>query len=128
LIEVFLSFECDFLSACRFPILDQEAMSFKHWIGNKVLSFVMAVLFRYPIEDSQSGMWVFKRSILDEIKLTSPGMPFSEEIKIEVIRNKKLRFKEEHIKYSARKGEIKLMPYRDGVRNLAFMFKKRFFG
>lgn len=128
LIDVFLHYQVDFLSACRFPILDQESMSFKHWVGNKVLSFIMALLFHVPIEDSQSGMWVFNRSILSKIKLTSTGMPFSEEIKIEVIRNKELKFKEEHIKYSARKGEIKLQPYRDGLRNVLFLLKKRLFG
>lgn len=128
LIDVFLHYEVDFLSCCRFPILNQEAMSFKHWVGNKLLSFAMALLFRYPIEDSQSGMWVFKRSILEKVNLRSPGMPFSEEIKIEVIRNRALKFKEEHIKYTARKGEIKLQPYRDGIRNLWFLFRKRFFG
>ncbi len=103
-------------------------MSFKHWVGNKILSFTMALLFFYPIEDSQSGMWVFKRSILEKIKLTSPGMPFSEEIKLEVIRNRSLKFKEEHIKYSAREGEIKLQPYRDGIRNILFLLKKRLLG
>ncbi len=128
LIDVFLHYDVDFLSACRFPILNQEAMSFKHWIGNKILSFVMAILFVFPIEDSQSGMWVFRRSILPKIKLTSNGMPFSEEIKIEVLKHPDLRFKEEHIKYSARQGEIKLQPYRDGIRNIMFLFKKRFFG
>jgi len=128
LIDVFIHYDTDFLSACRFPILNQEAMSFKHWIGNKLLSFAMALLFHYPIEDSQSGMWVFRRSILDKIKLTSNGMPFSEEIKIEVIRHKDLKFKEEHIKYSAREGEIKLRPYRDGMRNILFLLKKRLFG
>ncbi len=128
LIDTFIHYDVDFLSACRFPIINQEAMSFKHWIGNRLLSFAMAILFRYPIEDSQSGMWVFRRNILPKIKLTSPGMPFSEEIKLEVIRHKELRFKEEHIKYSAREGEIKLQPYRDGIRNLWFLIRKRFFG
>lgn len=128
LIDTFMHYDVDFLSACRFPILNQDAMSFKHWWGNKVLSFVMAILFRYPIEDSQSGMWVFRRSILEKIKLTSNGMPFSEEIKIEVLKHPDLKFKEEHIKYSARMGEIKLQPYRDGIRNISFLFKKRFFG
>ena len=128
LIDTYLHYKVDFLSACRFPILNPEAMSFKHWVGNKLLSFTMALLFRFPIEDSQSGMWVFSRSILEKIKLTSPGMPFSEEIKIEVIRHPEISFKEEHIKYSAREGEIKLQPYRDGIRNILFLFKKRIFG
>jgi hypothetical protein len=88
----------------------------------------MALLFQTPIEDSQSGMWVFNRRILDHVRLTSDGMPLSEEIKLEVIRHPQLTFKEEHIKYSARKGEIKLQPYRDGMRNLWFLIVKRFFG
>lgn len=127
LLDVFYSYNVDFLSCCRFPIMNAEAMSFKHWIGNKVLSLVMSILFVTPIEDSQSGMWVFKREILQKIKLTSDGMPFSEEIKIAVLKDKTITFKEEHIKYSARKGEIKLQPWRDGFRNLWFLFKKRFF-
>jgi glycosyltransferase involved in cell wall biosynthesis len=128
LLDVFFHYQVDFLSCCRFPILNAQAMSFKHWIGNKLLSLAMAILFQTPIEDSQSGMWVFRRSILQHIRLRSPGMAFSEEIKIEVLRHPELKFKEEHIKYSARMGEIKLQPYRDGLRNLSFLVRKRFFG
>jgi uncharacterized membrane protein YccC len=36
------------------------------------------------------------------------------------------RFAEISIMYSSRLGEIKLNPWRDGFRNLAFLFKKRF--
>ena len=125
LLDVFFEYDVDFLSCCRFPIMNAEAMSFKHWIGNQVLSLVMSVLYKTPIEDSQSGMWVFRRRVLEEMKLRSDGMPFSEEIKIEALRNKNIRFKEEHIKYSARKGEIKLRPWRDDIRNLHYLFRKR---
>ncbi len=127
LLDTFFDYNVDFLSCCRFPIMNAEAMSFKHWIGNKILSLVMAVLFKTPIEDSQSGMWVFKRKILPLMKLRSDGMAFSEEIKIEALRNKSISFKEEHIKYSARKGEIKLRPWRDGFVNLFFLFRKKLF-
>jgi len=126
-LDIFFQYDVDFLSCCRFPVMDADAMSFKHWIGNQVLSLVMSVLYKTPIEDSQSGMWVFYRNILDKIKLRSDGMPLSEEIKIEAIRNRDIRFKEEHIKYSARSGEIKLRPWRDGMRNLLFLFRKRLF-
>ncbi len=127
LLDTFFDYNVDFLSCCRFPIMNAEAMSFKHWIGNKILSFAMAILFKTPIEDSQSGMWVFKRAVLPLMKLRSNGMAFSEEIKIEALRNKSITFKEEHIKYSARKGEIKLRPWRDGIVNLLFLFRKRLF-
>jgi hypothetical protein len=72
-------------------------------------------------------MWVLRRSILKEMKLESDGMSFSEEIKIEAIRNSRVRFGEISIQYSSRLGEKKLNPWRDGVQNLLFLAKKRFF-
>jgi glycosyltransferase involved in cell wall biosynthesis len=127
LIEAFLHLEVDFLNASRFPVRDPRAMSFRSRIGNLMLGLAMSVLFFRWVRDSQSGMWVFRRSILKEMKLESDGMAFSEEIKIEAMRNANLRFGEISIMYSSRLGESKLNPWRDGVQNLLFMAKKRFF-
>jgi glycosyltransferase involved in cell wall biosynthesis len=126
LIEAFLHCKVGFLSGSRFPIVNPEAMSRKHWIGNRILSLSMSILFLHWITDSQSGMWVFRRDILAKMKLTSDGMAFSEEIKIEAIRNKEIGFREMFINYSQREGEIKLQPWRDGFANVVFLFKKRF--
>jgi dolichol-phosphate hexosyltransferase len=126
LIEAFLHLDVDFLNASRFPVRDRSAMSLKHKFGNLVLSLAMSVLFFRWVRDSQSGMWIFRRSILNEMKLESDGMAFSEEIKIEALRNKRIRFGEISILYSSRLGEKKLNPWRDGVQNLAFLAKKRF--
>jgi len=126
LLEAFEHLNADFLSASRFPIQDAAAMSWKHWIGNLVLSLAMSVLFFRWVRDSQSGMWVLSRHILPMMKLESDGMAFSEEIKIEAIRNPSIRFREIIINYSSRVGEKKLQPWRDGFRNLAFLLKKRF--
>ena len=102
-------------------------MSFKNKFGNLVLSLAMSVLFFRWVRDSQSGMWVFRRSILKDMKLESDGMAFSEEIKIEALRDPRIRFGEISIMYSSRLGETKLNPWRDGLQNLAFLVKKRFF-
>jgi dolichol-phosphate hexosyltransferase len=126
LLEVFLHSHVRFLSASRFPLKNRQAMSLKHWLGNKVLSTVMSVLFLRWVRDSQSGMWVFERSSLSEMVLVSDGMAFSEEIKIEAIRRKAIGFKEIYVDYSNRMGEIKLQPWRDGWRNLIFLVQKRF--
>jgi len=126
LIEAFLHLEADFLNASRFPVRDRKAMSFKHKFGNLVLSLAMSLLFFRWVRDSQSGMWVFRRSILKEMSLESDGMAFSEEIKIEALRNRKIRFTEINIQYSSRLGEIKLNPWRDGFHNLFFLVRKRF--
>ncbi|MBM3728273.1 MAG: glycosyltransferase family 2 protein [Acidobacteria bacterium] len=125
LLEAFQHLEADFLNASRFPVLDRRAMSFKHKFGNLVLSICMSVLFFRWVRDSQSGMWVFRRSILADMKLVSDGMAFSEEIKIEALKNG-VRFIEIPITYSSRLGEIKLNPWRDGIHNLLFLLRKRF--
>jgi len=126
LLEAFLHSGVRFLSASRFPLKNRNAMSAKHWIGNKLLSLAMSVLYFRWVQDSQSGMWVFERSCLDEMHLVSDGMAFSEEIKIEAIIRKGVGFREIYIDYSNRMGEIKLRPWRDGLRNLRFLLQKRF--
>ncbi len=126
LLEAFFHLKVDFLNASRFPVQDSEAMSFKHHMGNLVLSLAMSALYFKWVRDSQSGMWVFRRSIVPSMNLVSDGMAFSEEIKIEALKNPKVKFAEIHIMYSSRLGEIKLNPWRDGFYNLWFLVKKRF--
>jgi dolichol-phosphate hexosyltransferase len=126
LLEAFLHLEADFLNASRFPVRDRRAMSFKHKFGNLVLSLAMSVLFFRWVRDSQSGMWVLRRSILRDMVLESDGMAFSEEIKIEALLQPQIRFVEISIQYSSRLGEIKLNPWRDGFNNLWFLARKRF--
>ena len=126
LLEAFLHLDVDFLNASRFPVRDRRAMSLKHKFGNLVLSIAMSLLYFRWVRDSQSGMWVFRRSILAGMSLQSDGMAFSEEIKIEALKSARVRFEEISIQYSSRLGEIKLNPWRDGLYNLWFLLKKRF--
>jgi dolichol-phosphate hexosyltransferase len=126
LLEAFLHLEADFLNASRFPVRDRRAMSFKHKFGNLVLSLAMSLLFFRWVRDSQSGMWVLRRSILRDMVLEADGMAFSEEIKIEALLQPRIRFVEISIQYSSRLGEIKLNPWRDGFNNLWFLARKRF--
>jgi glycosyltransferase involved in cell wall biosynthesis len=126
LLEAFLHLNIDFLNASRFPVRDSQAMSFKHKFGNWMLSLAMSILYFRWVRDSQSGMWVFRRSILQDMHLESDGMAFSEEIKIEALKSSRIRFAEISILYSSRLGEIKLNPWRDGFYNLFFLVRKRF--
>jgi glycosyltransferase involved in cell wall biosynthesis len=126
LLEAFLHLDVDFLNASRFPVRDRKAMSFKHKFGNLMLSLAMSMLYFRWVRDSQSGMWVFRRSILSGMRLESDGMAFSEEIKIEALKNSRIRFAEISILYTSRLGENKLNPWRDGFYNLYFLAKKRF--
>jgi len=125
LLEAFLHLEVDFLNASRFPVRDPRAMSFRNKVGNLILSLAMSMLYFRRVRDSQSGMWVLRRSILEHMTLTADGMAFSEEIKIEALKSPRIRFGEISIMYSSRLGEAKLNPWRDGFHNLWFLVKKR---
>src|ERR1700685_3557612 len=100
LLEAFRHHEVDFLNASRFPVRDRHAMSLKHHFGNLALSLAMSILYFRWVRDSQSGMWVFRRSILKDMHLESESMSFSEEIKIEALKNPRVRFGELSIMYS----------------------------
>jgi glycosyltransferase involved in cell wall biosynthesis len=125
LVNELLDRDWEFLSACRFPLANPAAMNFTNQIGNTVLTLATRLLFFRTVIDSQSGMWVFDRALLARMKLTSDGMAFSEEIKLEALRIG-ARFGESHIPYGERVGEVKLQKWRDGFQNLWFLIRKRF--
>jgi dolichol-phosphate hexosyltransferase len=124
LVDVLAGRGLEFLSACRFPLADRRAMGLTNRLGNGVLTLACAALFGHRLRDSQSGMWVFRRSALERLRLTSDGMAFSQEIKLEALA-RGLRFAEEHVPYGVRSGEVKLQRWRDGWGNLAFLVRKR---
>jgi len=114
----------DFITTNRLAGMEKGAMRAKHRFGNWVLSVTFRLLFRIKIKDSQSGMWVFRRSILEGMDLKSDGMSMSEELKIEAF--KRARATEVPITYRPRVGEVKLSSWKDGLGNLKYLFKKRF--
>ena len=126
LVDHLVDKQLDFISASRFPLKNPRAMNFSNKVGNAVLTAGMAVLYGTPVRDSQSGMWVFRSSVYPKLRVMSDGMAFSEEIKIEAIRHRDVRFGEYNVDYRPRVGEVKLDKWRDGFRNLFFLVKKRF--
>ena len=121
--------DIDFITTDRFSELKHGSMSVKHYFGNLILALALRFLFIINIRDSQSGMWIFKKQILDKIQPIEnfdDGMPFSEEIKIEMFSNKSIKTKEIPSALYAREGEVKLQSFTDGWKNFKFLFKKIF--
>jgi dolichol-phosphate hexosyltransferase len=122
----------DFLSGNRIAGLDRRAMTTEHRVGNWVLNtFLQIAYHRFlkelpggTVADSQSGFWVFRRELLDRVRLTQDGMALSEELKIETIV-RGFRFVEVPIRYGERSGPPKLQSWRDGLRNLLYLIAKR---
>ncbi len=127
-IQLLLDEDLDFITTDRFAELKHGSMTVKHAFGNIVLATALRILFLINIRDSQSGMWIFKKEALKKIQPLddfNDGMPFSEEIKIEMFTAKNVKAKEIPSTLSSREGEVKLESFKDGWRNLKFLFKKR---
>lgn len=125
LLDIVIDEGIDFVSCDRTGHKEEDANSFLRVLGNFVLDVVMFALFFVWLKDSQSGMWIVRRSVLPKLRLTSDDMAFSEEIKIEAFRRQDIKACEVPIYYKARVGESKLNLWRDGFGNLFFLFRKR---
>ncbi len=116
----------DFVVGCRFPLIYKNVQPVINTIANYFISWLIRILFKINLKDSQSGMMVFKRGILDKIKVHSTGMVFTQEIKIKAFLNPKIKCGEIHISYFPRIGKSKFSKI-DALKSLCstlFLFKK----
>ena len=129
LVKRLLDDNLDFITCDRLSLAEDGSMSGLHGFGNWVLSFTARMLFWYGIKDSQTGMWVFRKSVFDNEKMrpTNDGMPLSEEIKILARRHLgKKKAIEISVPYRPRVGEAEIHTWGDGWKNLKFLFARRF--
>lgn len=115
----------DFVAGDRLTHLDARSMTGMHKVGNTMLNLAFRFLYRYPIRDSQSGMWAFRRELLSHVQVLHDGMGFSEELKIEVLR-RGYRYLEIPVDYRIRMGDKKIRSFRDAADNMVWLFRKRF--
>ena len=116
----------DFLTTNRFASLDKGAMSMVNRVGNTILAMATRALFQLDMRDPESGMWMFKKDILTDLKLHSDSWPLSHEIKIEACYYAGCRWKEVPVRYGTRVGKTKLVNnWRVGFIDLLHIAKKR---
>lgn len=113
-----------FVTTNRLVSVEPGAMAFRNRLGNMILTGVTGLLFGFSLKDSQSGMWLIRKELLDQLVLESGGMALSQEIKIKAMRTTK-EWREVPIQYRKRVGEVKLNAFRDGIGNLIHLFKLR---
>jgi glycosyltransferase involved in cell wall biosynthesis len=127
-VDQLLNENLDFITTDRFAHLGSGSMSGKHFLGNFILSTTLRLLYGVAIKDSQSGMWIFRKNALRHLKdleQFNDGMPFSEEIKIEMFSSPSVQAKEIPSQLFERKGEAKIQSYNDGWKNLKFLISHR---
>ena len=112
----------------RLKRAEEGSMPGLHGFGNWVLSKTASILYWYGIHDSQSGMWVFRKSIFEDERMRPKhdGMPLSQEFKIRARRYLgKKETAEISVPYRPRVGEAEINTWGDGLLNLRFLFTHR---
>jgi glycosyltransferase involved in cell wall biosynthesis len=122
-IEELIDKNLEFITINRFSHMENGAMSMTRRIGNRILTFLMRSLYSINVKDSQSGMWIMRRSFISQIRLYSDDMSMSEEIKIIAFRF--FRSAEYDGKYYTRTGTAKLKVLQDGWKNFKYLFQYR---
>jgi glycosyltransferase involved in cell wall biosynthesis len=126
LLDTLSSEQLDFMTTNRFAAIDKGAMSHQNMLGNTLLSLETRLLFGLRIRDVESGMWVFRKEVLENLRLHSDSWPLSHEIKIEACHYARCPWKEVPIRYRARTGQTKLLNgWKVGLLDLLHIAKKR---
>ncbi len=114
----------DFITCRRIPDRRRTFSSMLRYTGDVVINHAMWLTLGINLFDSQSGMWVFRKNILEKIQPTSDGMALSEELKILAFLHPEIKAAEIPVLYrDVRVGESKLNVWGDGINNLIFVFK-----
>lgn len=96
-----------------------------YFLGGVLINKMVNVLFRYKVQDIHVGYKVFKRELLENIKLKSNGFSVCHELTILLIQNK-IPIVEVPITYYPRKvSEGKKIAFKDGILiTIYVLFKK----
>ncbi len=124
-IEHLIQRDLDFVSCSRLPLRDLASMRRRNLVGNYLITKAASILWGNYFSDILSGMWVFRRACLQHMTLHSDSWNFSEEIKLQAWVNLRSKFAEYKIPYRERLGETKLVPWKVGLQNVAYLMAMR---
>ena len=110
MVKYFKKNKLDFLVACRFPLKNRTSMPVKNFFGNILISSITSMLFDFQATDVCSGMWLMNKKTWNQIKykIKDNKWFFSNEIKIEALINKKIKYDEFWIELKNREGFTKV--------------------
>ena len=103
-----------------------SSMTKLNLFGNKLLSGITTLLYRFHIKDVCSGLWGFKREALGRFDLTSEGFTLEADLFTNAIYSK-CKIGQFPIKYRARLGQssAKFRPGIDWMKILKFLIIRR---
>jgi hypothetical protein len=101
-----------------------KQMTFVFYFGNKILSFLTRILYGAKISDMETGFKIFRREVIEDLKLESIGFEIEPELTAKILK-KGYRIKEIPIDYVAREKEQKKITVKDGLIALFTLLKYR---
>ena len=125
LIEPIIENKADVVYGSRF-LKPNKRIYLRFYLGNKLLSFCISMLFGKKITDSYTCYKLFKTEIFKGLKLTSSGFEMEAEITSKLLKSR-YRLVEIPINYHPRSiKEGKKICWKDAVKGLFSMLKYRF--
>lgn len=99
------------------------AMPWHHrYIGNPVLTWIGRLFFNSPVGDFHCGLRAFRKSAIEKLNLTTPGMEFASEMVIKAtLAGLKICEVPTTLRPDGRSRPPHLRSFRDGWRHLRFM-------
>jgi glycosyltransferase involved in cell wall biosynthesis len=116
----------DFLNCTRYPVDKKTKISRKLQLGVNILNQEVRLLYGIKISDILSGMWVFKKDIVDKLHLRMGDWNLSPEIKIKAFLHDAVRYGEYHISQKIRAGETKQDYLATGWSHFRWILANRF--
>jgi len=127
LIEPIVSGRADVVYGSRFLGGPHRVLFFWHYVGNKFLTLLADVFSNLNLSDMETCYKVFKKKVLNEIKLRSNRFGFEPEFTMKVAK-KGFRVYEVPISYSGRTYEEgKKIVWKDGLKAIFAILWFRFF-
>lgn len=117
----------DVVYGSRFLGGPHRVLYFWHYLGNKIITLLSDAFSNLNLTDMETCYKVFKREILDDIKLKSNRFGFEPEFTMKIAK-KRLRVYEVPISYSGRTYEEgKKIVWKDGIKAIFAIIWFRFF-
>jgi glycosyltransferase involved in cell wall biosynthesis len=127
LLEPILDGRADIVYGSRFLGGPHRVLFFWHYMGNKLLTLLSNMLTNLNLTDMETCYKVFRKEVLDNIKLKSNRFGFEPEFTAKVAK-KGFRIYETPISYSGRTYEEgKKIGWKDGVKAIFCILWFRFF-
>lgn len=122
-VRYLLKNDLDFVACSRFPLADDQVISKFRQFGVWALNTAVKWLYRYPVKDILSGMWVMRRGITVHLGVHEGGWDLSPEIKLNALTNPKITFGQYHIHHFRREnGASKQQLWVTGTNHLKYIF------